>query len=115
MNNESSDLPGDFTPVDGCVPDWIDIPGVCGESPRFVGLYPVNGFNVIAINNGKTIYTTNDRNGEFRRRVEGLTAAVTAPLRETPEHDKVLVYDCEEERQWLAPRTSAVQFLYRQN
>lgn len=114
--NDDLNLPGDFTPVDIRIPEWVDIPGVCGDSPRFVGLYCVNGFEVIAINNGRSIFTTHDRGGEFRRRVDSLLGVhPTEPQRHRPDHDTVLIYDCEDSRQWIAPRASAVQFLYRQN
>ena len=113
-------LPGDFRPVDGCVPEWIDIAGICGESKRFVGLYAINGFEVLAINNGRVIFTTADRNGEFRKRFFG--AVKTIGFDEPPgqqaqapsSSDAVLVYDCEARKQWIAPRYSAVRFLYQQ-
>jgi hypothetical protein len=113
MGENGTELPGDFTPVDGCVPEWIDIKSVCSEAKRFVGLYLVDGFNVVAINNGRTIYTTADRDGEFRRRFDGM-AAQKATIAPPNDRDTVLVYDCEHRKEWLAPRTSAVQFLYQQ-
>ena len=113
MGEKGSELPGDFTPVDGCVPDWIDIKEVCTEAKRFVGLYMVDGFNVVAINNGRSIYTTADRDGEFRKRFDGAAAHKARVLAST-DSDAVIVYDCEHRKEWLAPRTSAVQFLYRQ-
>ena len=116
MQNTGSDLPGDFTPVDGCVPDWIDIKEICRESKRFVGLYAVNGFNVVAINDGRSVFTTSDRDGEFRKRFEGAAAKKASVIKVGPlEGDAVLVYDCEQDLQWIAPRNSAVQFLYRQS
>jgi hypothetical protein len=113
MGENGLDLPGDFMPVDGCVPEWIDVKEVCSEAKRFVGLYLVNGFDVVAINNGRSVYTTADRDGEFRRRFAE-TAARKARLFSGPERDEVLVYDCEHRKEWIAPRTSAVQFLYQQ-
>jgi hypothetical protein len=107
------DLPGDFMPVEGCVPEWIDVKEVCSEAKRFVGLYLVDGFNVVAINNGRNIYTTDDRGGEFRKRFTG-AAAEKAKVFAASERDEVLVYDCEDRRQWIAPRNSAVRFLYQQ-
>ena len=112
-DNSSMDLPGDFMPVDGCVPEWIDIKEVCGDAKRFVGLYLVDGFNVVAINNGRSIYTTADRDGEFRRRFAGAVAR-KAQVLAGGERDEVLVYDCDDGKEWIAPRTSAVQFLYQQ-
>lgn len=113
MGDNGTELPGDFMPVDGCVPEWIDVKEVCSEAKRFVGLYMVDGFDVVAINNGRSIYTTADRNGEFRKRFAG-AAARKAKLFSAAERDEVIVYDCEDQKQWIAPRTSAVQFLYEQ-
>lgn len=115
MGTEDPNLPGDFRPVDGCVPDWIDINDICGESKRYVGLYAVGGFDVVAINNGRVIYTTTDRDGEFRRRFQGVARNVgfDQPPPVQPA-EAVLVLDCEQRRQWIAPRHSAVRFLYGQ-
>ena len=113
MGDSDLELPADFMPVDGCVPEWIDIKEVCSDAKRFVGLYLVDGFNVVAINNGRSIYTTADRDGEFRRRFAGAVAK-KAQVFVGGERDEVLVYDCDDRREWLAPRTSAVQFLYQQ-
>ena len=114
-------LPGDFKPVDGCVPDLINITDICGDAKRYVGLYAVGGFDVVAVNNGRVIYTTADRNGEFRRRFKGVAAHTgfdqpppPAAAGPSGNGDAVLVYDCEQRRQWIAPRHSAVRFLYRQ-
>src|SRR5262245_42000900 len=112
--NSGVDLPADFMPVDGCVPEWIDIKEICSDAKRFVGLYLVDGFNVVAINNGRSIYTTADRDGECRRLFGGAVAK-KAQLFTGGERDEVLVLDCDERREWLAPRTSAVQFLYQQS
>ena len=106
-------LPEDFRPVDGCVPEWIDITEICSDASRFVGIYALSNVEALAINNGRAIYTTSDRNGEFRERfnrVVGQTYRDAAVVDNSP----TLVYDCEQRRQWLAPRPSAVRFLYSQ-
>ena len=38
------------------VPEWIDISAICKDAKRFVGLYAVANFDVVAINNGFTVY-----------------------------------------------------------
>jgi hypothetical protein len=113
MNGQNSGLPADFRPVTGCVPDWIDIKAICAEASRFVGLYALSNVEAVAINNGRAIFTTSDRNGEFRANFNRI---VGQAYRDTPDVDGslTLVYDCEEQRQWLAPRPSAVKFLYSQ-
>jgi|SRR6185312_17182158 len=112
----SKNLPTDFTPITGCVPEWIDIGEICKEAKRFVGLYAMENFDVVAINSGKCVYTTADRNGEFRRNLERysllLRPPTPAPL--TDPCDPTVVYDCEDRLEWLAPRESAVRFLYSQ-
>lgn len=113
MGENGVKLPADFMPVIDCVPEWIDVKEVCAEAKRFVGLYLVDGFDVVAINDGRSIYTTADRNGEFRRRFAGAVARKARVFTGT-ERDEVLVYDCDDGKEWIAPRTSAVQFLYRQ-
>src|SRR6188472_1971298 len=55
------DLPPDFTPVDGPLPEWIDIRQVCKEARRFVALHVLSTFNAVAINDGRRVYTANDR------------------------------------------------------
>lgn len=114
MVKDDPNLPGDFTPVDTCLPDWIDIRGICREAKRFVGLYAVGGFDVVAINDGRVIYTTSDRNGEFRRLFRGVARNIGFDQPPAQPGDAVLVYDCQACRQWIAPRDSAVRFLYRQ-
>jgi hypothetical protein len=107
------DLPEDFRPVDGCVPEWIDIKEICADASRFVGIYALSNVDAVAINNGRAIFTACDRNGEFREtfnRVVRQTYHDAAVLDGSP----TLVYDCEYRRQWLAPRPSAVKFLYSQ-
>src|SRR6185312_5334065 len=59
-------LPNDFRAVDSCVPEWIDIKEICHDAKRYVGLYALSNVDAVAINNGRAIYTTSDRNGEFR-------------------------------------------------
>lgn len=107
------DLPEDFRPVTGCVPAWIDIKEICTNESRFVGLYALSNVNAVAINSGKSIYTTSDKNGEFRAnfdRVAGINSTDVGNSDALP----TLIYDCHEHRQWVAPRPSAVKFLYRQ-
>ncbi|CAA9393054.1 MAG: hypothetical protein AVDCRST_MAG64-1286 [uncultured Phycisphaerae bacterium] len=113
MNGQNSGLPSDFRPVTGCVPDWIDIKSICADASRFVGIYALSNVDAVAINNGRAIFTTSDRNGEFRanfQRVVGQAYRDTVSI----DGSLTLVYDCEEQRQWLAPRPSAVKFLYSQ-
>jgi hypothetical protein len=113
MNGENLGLPEDFRPVSGCVPDWIDIKSICADASRFVGIYALSNVDAVAINNGRAIFTTSDRNGEFRanfKRVVGQAYRDTVNV----DGSLTLVYDCEEQRQWLAPRPSAVKFLYSQ-
>jgi hypothetical protein len=115
MTSQGNGLPGDFTPVSGMVPEWIDIGAICKDAKRFVGLYAVANFDVVAINNGRAVYTTSDRNGEFRRNLRRIFGTIkTIPVPTEPEHVATVVYDCEEHHQWLAPRESAVKFLYEQ-
>ena len=111
-DNPGLDLPGDFKPVSGCVPDWIDIKALCKDAKRFVGLYAIGNMDVVAINNGRTIITAADRNGEFRRNFRQVVSRVYNG--EAASAEPTLVYDCEAQRQWLAPRSSAVRFLYEQ-
>ena len=117
MNGHQADLPEDFLPVSGCVPDWIDIKSICTDASRYVGIYALTNVDAVAINNGRAIYTTSDRNGEFRAKFDkvvvqayGGNPAVAASL----DGSATLVYDCEQQLQWLAPRPSAVKFLYSQ-
>jgi hypothetical protein len=113
VNGHNLDLPHDFRPVDGCVPEWIDIKEICADAQRFVGIYALTNVAAVAINNGRAIFTTSDRNGEFRQtfqRVVDQTYRDDGAL----DHSPTLVYDCEQRRQWLAPRPSAVKFLYSQ-
>ncbi len=111
------DLPVDFKCVDGVVPKWIDIDGICRDSIRFIGMYAIGGFDVIAINNGRVIFTTADKQGEFRRLFHGAlkNKGFDEPPAEKGAQDAVLVYDCADRKQWIAPRHSAVRFLYRQH
>ena len=113
MNGHQADLPDDFLPVSGCVPDWIDIREICADASRYVGIYALSNVDAVAINNGRAIYTTSDRNGEFKtnfNKIVGQTYGGSGVLDGSP----TLVYDCEQQRQWLAPRPSAVKFLYSQ-
>jgi hypothetical protein len=103
-------MPADFRPVDGCVPDWINIREICTDVSRYVGLYALSNVEAVAINNGRAIYTTADRDGEFRANFQRIVGQNAPGLDGTA----TLVYDCEEHRQWLAPRPSAVKFLYSQ-
>jgi hypothetical protein len=113
MNGQNLGLPEDFRPVSGCVPEWIDIKSICADASRFVGLYALSNVDAVAINNGRAIFTTSDRNGEFRANFQRV---VGQAYRDAASQDGslTLVYDCEEQRQWLAPRPSAVKFLYSQ-
>ena len=67
MNGQNSNLPEDFRPIDGCVPEWIDIREICKDAQRYVGIYALTNVDAVAINNGRAIFTTSDRNGEFRQ------------------------------------------------
>ena len=110
MNGQSMHLPEDFRPVTGCIPEWIDINAICTDASRFVGLYALSNVAALAINNGKAIYTATDRNGEFRETFERVVDQAGANL----DGSATLIYDCLDRRQWLAPRPSAVKFLYSQ-
>jgi hypothetical protein len=114
MQSSGLAVPGDFLPVSGCVPHWIDFNEVCKEAKRFVGLYAVDNFGIVAINSGNAIYTTADVNGEFRRTLDRVIPDPGRSTARTAEQPDTLVYDCEAHRQWLAPRDSAVRFLYQQ-
>ena len=113
MNGQNVDLPEDFRPVDGCVPDWIDVKEICDDASRFVGIYALSNVEAVAINNGRAIYTTSDRNGEFKA---NFNRVIGQAFRDSPVLDgsPTLVYDCHNRRQWVAPRPSAVKFLYNQ-
>ena len=108
---DSPRVPPDFTPVKGAVPEWIDVRIICEEAKRFVGLYAITNMDAVAINNGQKVFTTSDRNGEFRKTFRRLAAEV---FRAAGVDDPAVVYDCEEHHQWLAPRQSAMRFLYEQ-
>ena len=120
MVAENPKVPGDFTPISGCVPNWIDINEVCKEAKRYVGMYAVANFEVVAINNGRAVYTTTDRNGEFRRNFLRVVDSIFAQQKsrgkpgDASPQNPTLVYDCEQRQEWLAPRESAVRFLYDQ-
>jgi hypothetical protein len=116
MATEMPQVPPDFTPVAGVVPAWINVKAICEDAKRFVGLYAISNVDAVAINNGQKVFTTSDRNGEFRKAFRRLitevyadNARVTAGV-----DDPALVYDCEAHHQWLAPRQSAMRFLYEQ-
>ena len=102
-------VPVDFLPVGEGMPPWIDIPGVCKEARRFVALHALSQFNVVAINDGQRVFTTSDRDGEFRRFFRRIMGD-RGTDRQYAEN-ATIVYDCEQQRQWLAPRPSAIQFL----
>jgi hypothetical protein len=111
-------VPKDFTPVPDLLPTWIDIPGVCKEAKRFVALHTLSSFNALAINDGRRVFTADDRGGEFRRVfTSALTAANTLAAskpngrRVLSDAEAALVYDCEKGVQWVAPRPAAIQFL----
>ena len=115
------EVPHDFTPVAGLIPDWIDIPGVCKEAKRFVALHTLSSFNALAINDGRRVFTADDRGGEFRRLFDRALTAANAAAASRPngrrvlsDADAALVYDCEKEIQFVAPRSAAIQFLSRQ-
>jgi hypothetical protein len=117
MNESQADLPHDFVPISGCMPDWFDIREICSDESRYVGIYALTNVDAVAINNGRAIYTTSDRNGEFRanfNKVVGLTVSGNPTAAAAIDGSPTLVYDCEEKRQWLAPRPSAVKFLFSQ-
>lgn len=109
------ELPGDFMPVNGVIPQWIDVGAICRDAKRYVGLYAVANFDVVAINSGQCVYTTSDRNGEFRRTLRKVIEQYL-PTVSPAAADKAptLIYDCEGRREWIAPRESAVKFLYAQ-
>ena len=111
-------VPKDFTPVPEPLPEWIDIPGVCKEAKRFVALHTLTSFNALAINDGRRVFTADDRGGEFRRLfTKALTTANTIAAakpngrRVLSDAEAALVYDCEKGVQWVAPRPAAIQFL----
>jgi hypothetical protein len=108
------DLPADFVSVSGVFPDWLDVSAICRDAKRYVGLYAVANFDVVAINSGQCVYTTSDRNGEFRRSLKRLIEQLKPAAAQSENHNPTLVYDCEHRREWLAPRESAVKFLYGQ-
>jgi len=114
MTNSGMTVPGDFLPVSGCVPQWIDIGEVCKDAKRFVGLYAIANFEIVAINSGKAIYTTADLNGEFRKTLDRIVPGGEGTVLTTETKPDTVVYDCEAHHQWLAPRDSAVRFLYQQ-
>ena len=114
MGSNGSDIPVDFKPVTGCVPEWIDIGAICKEAKRYVGLYAVANFDVVAINSGQCVYTTSDRNGEFRRNLMRIVPTLQLPRGDAEPHTPTVVYDCEDRIEWIAPRDSAVRFLYQQ-
>ena len=112
------EVPKDFTPVGDMLPPWIDIPGVCKDAKRFVALHTLSSFNALAINDGRRVFTADDRGGEFRRVFSrALTAANTLATakpngrRVLSDAEAALVYDCERQVQWVAPRPAAIQFL----
>jgi hypothetical protein len=117
-NPSAPEVPKDFTPVPEPLPKWIDIPGVCKEAKRFVALHTLSSFNALAINDGRRVFTADDRGGEFRRVfTKALTAANTLAAakpngrRVLSDAEAALVYDCEQGVQWVAPRPAAIQFL----
>ncbi len=114
MDGQQVDLPDDFRPVSGCVPDWIVIDEICSDAQRFVGLYALSNIPAVAINNGRAIFTTSDRNGEFRKNFHRVIDRMVDNGGVNLDGIATLVYDCKEQRQWLAPRPSAVRFLYSQ-
>jgi hypothetical protein len=114
MDGSSVELPDDFRPVNGCVPDWIDIKEICSDVQRFVGLYALTNVDAVAINNGKAIYTTSDRRGEFRENFKRIIVQTYRDVAPALDGTATLVYDCQDQRQWVAPRPSAVKFLYSQ-
>jgi hypothetical protein len=114
MDNSGTTVPGDFLPISGCVPQWIDIAEMCKDAKRYVGLYAVASFGIVAINSGMAIYTTADVNGEFRRTLDRVVPGVGGAVMKTETKPDTVVYDCEAHHQWLAPRESAVRFLYQQ-
>lgn len=115
MDGQKVSLPDDFRPVDGCVPEWIDIPSICEDAQRFVGIYALSNVEAVAINNGRAIYTTSDRNGEFKAKFNKVVGeAMRTEAGVVLDGSPTLVYDCHDRRQWLAPRPSAVKFLYDQ-
>lgn len=114
MGTIGQELPGDFTPVNGVIPQWIDISAICRDAKRYVGLYAVANFDVVAINSGQCVYTTSDRNGEFRRTLRKVIEQYLPAATHAGDKAPTLVYDCEDHREWIAPRESAVRFLYAQ-
>ena len=114
MDTNGHELPGDFTPVTGAIPEWVDISAICHDAKRYVGLYAVANFDVVAINSGQCVYTTSDRNGEFRRTLRKVIEQYLPTSPEAGDNPPTLVYDCEDRREWIAPRQSAVKFLYGQ-
>lgn len=114
MEQKSERVPGDFLPVSGCIPEWIDISVVCKDAKRFVGLYAVGNFDMVAINSGQSVYTTADRNGEFRRNLQRVSRQLGTVDASHEQKAPTVIHDCVDRREWLAPRDSAVRFLYQQ-
>src|SRR5579871_4428381 len=94
-------VPGDFLPISGCIPPWIDIGEVCKDAKRFVGLYAVGTFDIVAINSGKAVYTTADVNGEFRRTLNRVVPGSGGAVFKTETKPDTVIYDCEHHHQWL--------------
>lgn len=114
MATNGQELPVDFVAVSGVFPDWLDVSAICRDAKRYVGLYAVANFDVVAINSGQCVYTTSDRNGQFRRSLSRLIDELKPAATYNGDQGPTLVYDCEDRREWLAPRESAVKFLYGQ-
>ena len=111
-------VPKDFTLVPELLPEWIDIPGVCKEAKRFVALHTLSSFNALAINDGRRVFTADDRGGEFRRlftralsTANNIAAGKPNGRRVLSDSEAALVYDCEKGEQWVAPRPASIQFL----
>lgn len=112
MDADVSMIPGDFMPVQGTLPAWIDIKQICRDAKRFVALHTLSNFNAVAINDGQRVYTTNDRDGEFRRHFrQWVSGTSPKPAFQPDPAEAALIYDCESHHIWLAPRPSAIQFL----
>jgi len=114
MAENGHDLPADFVSVSGMFPDWLDLSAICSDAKRYVGLYAVANFDVVAINSGQCVYTTSDRNGQFRRSLKRLIEQLKPADSYGTDRGPTLVYDCEDRREWIAPRESAMKFLFGQ-
>ena len=80
---------------------------MCKDAKRFVAMHALSTFDAVAINDGQRVFTTNDRGGEFRR----MFGRIVGGLPRVRADDATIVYDCESQQKWVAPRPSAIRFV----